>query len=69
MNDVELVPPGLPDGRELVRRGLQMADAVEVGWSSYCQNRQVRSERRYKERAIERGEITYYINLGLKSWP
>ena len=69
MSDVELVPRGLPAGRDLVRRGLALAAAIDTGWSSYCRDRQVRSERHYKEAAIGRGEITYYINLGLKSWP
>jgi methylmalonyl-CoA mutase cobalamin-binding subunit len=69
VSDAELVPPDLPDGRELVQRGLAIAQATSTGRSSYCRNRQVRSEREYKQGAIGRSEITYYINLGLKSWP
>jgi len=69
VTDSELVLPDLPDGRALAARGLRMAHALDTGWSSYCRNRQVRSEREYKEATIGRNEITYYINLGLKSWP
>jgi len=69
MTDAELVPADLPDGRALAARGRALARALDTGWSRYCRNRGVRSEREYKEGAIGRGEITYYINLGLKSWP
>lgn len=65
----ELVPHDLPRTEELVRRGADLAAAVETGWATYARNRGVRNERQYKERTIETGEITYYINLGLKSWP
>jgi methylmalonyl-CoA mutase cobalamin-binding subunit len=69
MTDAELVPADLPDGSALAQRGRALAQALDTGWSRYCRNRGVRSEREYKEGAIGRGEITYYINLGLKSWP
>jgi methylmalonyl-CoA mutase cobalamin-binding subunit len=67
--DGELVPRGLPSGAELVRRGHQIAASITTGWARYCRERNVRSERHYKEACAGRGEITYYINLGLKSWP
>ena len=69
MADLELVPADLPDGRALAERGRAMARTLVTGRSRYCRNRQVRSEREYKQGAAGRGEITYYINLGLKSWP
>lgn len=62
-----LVPRDLPGTEELVRRGADLAAQVETGWATYARNRGVRNERQYKERTIETGEITYYINLGLKS--
>jgi methylmalonyl-CoA mutase cobalamin-binding subunit len=65
----DLVPTGLPTADELVERGHALARTFESGWSQYSRNRGVRSERYYKESTIGTGEITYYINLGLKSWP
>lgn len=64
-----LVPRDLPATEDLVRRGADLAAEVETGWATYARNRGVRNERQYKEQTIETGEITYYINLGLKSWP
>ncbi|HTW21557.1 MAG TPA: cobalamin-dependent protein [Mycobacteriales bacterium] len=69
MTEGELVPSGLPPGRSLVDQGRRLARAVDTGWATYARNRGVRNERYYKERTIASGEITYYINLGLKSWP
>ena len=67
--DGELVPRGLPSGHDLVRRGREIAASLSTGWARYCRERGVRSERHYKEGCASRDEITYYINLGLKSWP
>jgi methylmalonyl-CoA mutase cobalamin-binding subunit len=52
-----------------VRRGYAIADTLTTGWARYCRERNVRSERHYKEACAGEDEITYYINLGLKSWP
>jgi methylmalonyl-CoA mutase cobalamin-binding subunit len=67
--DGELVPRGLPSGHDLVRSGRAIAESLTTGWARYCRQRNVRSERHYKEACAGRAEITYYINLGLKSWP
>src|SRR5271166_825196 len=67
--DGELVPRGLPSGQEFVRRGRKIATSLTTGRTRYCRERGVRSERHYKEACATRDEITYYINLGLKSWP
>jgi methylmalonyl-CoA mutase cobalamin-binding subunit len=64
----EPVPRGLPPGRELVARGREIAASITTGWARYCRERSVRSERDYKEACAGRDEITYYINLGLKTW-
>jgi methylmalonyl-CoA mutase cobalamin-binding subunit len=66
---VELVPPDLPDGRGLVAEGRALARKLRVGNTRYQQRHRVRSERFYKERCRSDRTITYYINLGLKSWP
>jgi methylmalonyl-CoA mutase cobalamin-binding subunit len=66
---VELLPPDLPDGRALVSDGRALARKLRVGTTRYQQRHRVRSERFYKERCRSDRTITYYINLGLKSWP
>jgi methylmalonyl-CoA mutase cobalamin-binding subunit len=65
----ELVPADLPCGADLIREGRQRARLLRVGSTRYQQLHQVRSERFYKERCRLDGTITYYINLGLKTWP
>lgn len=64
----ELLPRGLPSGWDLVAQGRTLAAAVPVGSTRYQRRHRVRSERLYKERCRRDATITYYINLGLKSW-
>ena len=65
----ELVPHGLPPAGELVRQGRERARCLSVGRTRYQRRHRARSERTYKERCRRDRTITYYINLGLKSWP
>ena len=65
----ELVPPDLPDGATLVEKGRTLARSLRVGTTRYQRRHRVRSERAYKEHCRAERTITYYINLGLKSWP
>src|SRR5437867_1860589 len=65
----ELVPPDLPDGATLVEKGRALARSLRVGTTRYQRRHRVRSERAYKEHCRAERTITYYINLGLKSWP
>src|SRR5207249_4864372 len=65
----ELVPSGLPPAAALVREGRERARSLRVGVTRYQRHHRARSERFYKERCRRDRTITYYINLGLKSWP
>ena len=65
----ELVPQDLPKGATLVEEGRAFARTLRVGSTLYQQQHRVRSERFYKERCRSTRTITYYINLGLKTWP
>jgi methylmalonyl-CoA mutase cobalamin-binding subunit len=65
----ELLPRDLPAGAALVEEGRTLARNLRVGTTRYQQRHRVRSERFYKERCRSDRTITYYINLGLKSWP
>lgn len=65
----ELLPADLPDSAELIREGREIGSRLKPALTRYDKRHGVISERFYKERCREDGTITYYINLGLKSWP
>jgi methylmalonyl-CoA mutase cobalamin-binding subunit len=65
----ELVPPDLPESEELIREGRVRGARLSPAISRYQAHHGVTSERFYKERCRSDGTVTYYINLGLKSWP
>ncbi len=65
----ELVPSDLPSGWDLVAEGRKRARLIPVGTTRYQRRHRAASERFYKERCRRDRTITYYINLGLKSWP
>ena len=67
--EAELVPAGVPRGADLVSEGLSIGRKLVPRTTRYQERHGVSSERAYKERCREDGTITYYINLGLKSWP
>jgi methylmalonyl-CoA mutase cobalamin-binding domain/chain len=63
-----LLPPDLPDGREAVREGREMARGLERARSSYCEEKGVGSEREWRERAREQGIPCTCMNIGLATW-
>jgi methylmalonyl-CoA mutase cobalamin-binding subunit len=65
----DLLPRDLPLGAALVEEGRALAQNLRVGKTRYQQLHRVQSERFYKERCRSEQTITYYINLGLKTWP
>jgi methylmalonyl-CoA mutase cobalamin-binding subunit len=65
----ELLPPVLPSSEELIREGRERGERLTPAVTRYQARHGVTSERFYKERCRADGTITYYINLGLKSWP
>jgi methylmalonyl-CoA mutase cobalamin-binding subunit len=65
----ELLPRNLPKGAALIEQGRALAQSLRVGTTRYQRRHRVRSERFYKERCRADKTITYYINLGLKTWP
>ena len=65
----ELVPRDLPNTADLIREGHDRAAAITPMITRYQRKHAVTSERFYKERCRAERTITYYINLGLKTWP
>ncbi len=68
-NDGELVPRGLPKSADLIREGHERSRVITPAITNYARERGVRTERFFKERCRDERKITYYVNLGLKSWP
>ncbi|MDQ3726050.1 MAG: cobalamin-dependent protein [Actinomycetota bacterium] len=64
----ELLPPDLPDGREAVAEGREMASGVERARSLYCEEKGVGSEREWRERARREGIPCTCMNIGLATW-
>ena len=63
-----LLPPDLPDGREAVAEGLEMAKGLERARSLYCEEKGVGSEREWREKAREQGIACTCMNIGLATW-
>lgn len=64
----ELIPADLPDGREAVRAGRDLARSIERARSLYCEEKEVGSEREWREIARERGIPCTTMNVGLNTW-
>jgi methylmalonyl-CoA mutase cobalamin-binding subunit len=63
-----LVPSDLPDGRDAVAEGKTLGPTIERATSLYCQEKGVRSEREWRERAREQGIPCTCMNIGLATW-
>jgi methylmalonyl-CoA mutase cobalamin-binding domain/chain len=63
-----LLPADLPDGRELVQEGREMAGGIDRARSAYCEEKGVGSEREWRERAREQGIPCTCMNIGLATW-
>ncbi len=64
----QLIPADLPDGREAVRAGRELAKSVERSRSMYCEEKGVGSEREWREKARESGISCTTMNIGLNTW-
>ncbi len=63
-----LLPPDLPDGREAVEEGKEMAKGLERQRSLFCEEKGVGSEREWRERARTEGFSCTCMNIGLATW-
>ena len=64
----QLIPADLPDGRDAVRAGRELAKSVERSRSLYCEEKGVGSEREWRERARDAGIPCTTMNIGLNTW-
>ena len=63
-----LVPEELPDGRAVLRDGIEHGRRIDRALSLFCETNGVRSEREYRERCRAEGQATTSINVGLNTW-
>ncbi|MGN6665305.1 MAG: cobalamin B12-binding domain-containing protein [Solirubrobacterales bacterium] len=63
-----LLPPDLPDGREAVEEGKEMAKGLERHRSLFCEEKGVGSEREWRERGRREGFSCTCMNIGLATW-
>ena len=63
-----LLPPRLPDGRELVAEGHRLGSEITIGVSLLCREHGVRSELAYRRKMQAEGRQMTGMNLGMQSW-
>ncbi|MGE5527311.1 MAG: cobalamin B12-binding domain-containing protein [Methanosarcina sp.] len=63
-----LLPADLPDGREAVEEGKELAKGIERQPSLFCEEKGVGSEREWRERGRREGFSCTCMNIGLATW-
>jgi len=63
----ELIPKGIPKGRDVIQEGRNIGKTIEVGVSAFCREKNVRSITDYKQKRAEKGLITWQMIMGLPS--
>lgn len=63
-----LIPRDLPDGREILAEGAEIAKHVEVGLSLLSEQEGVRGELEYKQKMVAEGRVMTTMNIGLQTW-
>ena len=64
-----LLPPDLPSGRDAAAQGRALGARIGIAPSLYLAEKQVASERAWRERAAAEGISSTCINIGLATWP
>src|ERR1044071_3143602 len=64
-----LLPPDLPSGRDAAAEGRALGARISIAPSLYLAEKQVGSERAWRERAAAGGISSTCINIGLATWP
>ena len=63
-----LLPPDLPDGRQLVDQGLTLGRSLTLGRTLLCETHEVASEVDYKRTMLHAGRVTTAMNIGMQTW-
>lgn len=64
----DLIPSGLPRGRDVLAEGRTLGQAIEIGCTRFLEEQGVDSEAEYKRRMRERGELMLHFQFGLSDW-
>ena len=63
----ELIPKGIPKGKDVVQEGRNLGKTIELGRTAWCREKGVRCDGDYKQMCAEKGIITWHMALGLSS--
>ena len=63
----ELIPKGIPKGKDVVQEGRNLGKTIELGRSAWCREKDVRCDGDYKQMCAEKGIVTWQIIMGLSS--
>jgi methylmalonyl-CoA mutase cobalamin-binding subunit len=64
----DLLPEGLPPGREIVNQGRALGKQMRIGKALYMRELGVGSEAEYKRRMKARGQIMFHAQYSATSW-
>ena len=63
----ELIPDGLPNGRDVLNEGVGIGKDIQLGRSAFLKEKDVRCESEWKRIQAERGNIQWKVTMGLSS--
>ena len=63
----ELIPKGIPKGKEVVQQGRNIGKTIELGKTAFLREKRVHSDADYKQKCAEKGKITWNAIMGLSS--
>ncbi len=70
LDDVgDLIPRSAPRGADLVADGRRLAATVTIGETAFLRREGLASERAYRERGRDLGQVFIACNIGMNSWP
>lgn len=63
----ELIPKDLPQGRDVIREGIELGQSIQIGKSAFLAQEGVQSELEYKLRLKKEGRISTHAHFGLNT--
>jgi methylmalonyl-CoA mutase cobalamin-binding subunit len=63
----ELIPEELPQGRDVIREGIELGESIQIGKSAFLAQEGVQSELEYKLRLKKEGRISTHAHFGLNT--
>lgn len=63
----DLIPDDLPEGRDIIKEGIELGKRIEIGKSAFLAQEGVQSEFEYKVRLKKEGRISTHAHFGLNT--